>query len=158
MNDIYDADVFELQSFHILEYDENKIPFRWTDGLFKIIQKKEINNICLKFLNTINDKKLIVFIENESKSIKYEYTLQNGSEYILTVSMLKNDIISFFVTPNVKTSNGDPRNLGLLVKKIFSSSQECSTIELITSTDILYKLYDSENSDFYNKYKDYVIQ
>jgi len=155
MNDIYDADVFELQSFHILEYDENKIPFRWTDGLFKIIQKKEINNICLKFLNTINDKKLIVFIENESKSIKYEYTLQNGSEYILTVSMLKNDIISFFVTPNVKTSNGDPRNLGLLVKKIFSSSQECSTIELITSTDILYKLYDSENSDFYNKYKDY---
>ena len=38
MNDIYDADLFELQSFHILEYDENKTPFRWTDGLFKIIQ------------------------------------------------------------------------------------------------------------------------
>ena len=91
MNDIYDADLFELHSFHILEYDENKIPFRWTDGLFKIVQKQETNNICLKFLNTINDKKIIVFIENDSKSIKHEYSLQNGSEYILTVSVLKND-------------------------------------------------------------------
>jgi len=151
INDIYDADTFELQSFHMLEHDENKEPFRWVEGLFKIVPKKEIKNVCLKFVCSGNDKKIIVFIENDAKCIKQEYSLQNGSEYILTTSVLKNDKVSFFVTPNVKTVNGDTRNLGLLVKKIFCSSQEYKSVELIVSTDPLYKLYDSENTEFESK-------
>jgi len=55
MNDIYDADVFDLESFHILEHDENNIPFRWVEGLFKITPKQEIKNICLKFVCASNE-------------------------------------------------------------------------------------------------------
>ena len=85
------------------------------------------------------------------KNIKKEYCLHSDGEYIVTVSVLKNDSVSFYVTPNVKTVNGDTRNLGLLVKKIFCSSQEYKSIELIVSTDPLYKLYDSENTEFESK-------
>ncbi len=155
VNDIYDDNTFELFSFYSIEYDvHNNTPFRWSEGMFKIIPKKEVKNICLKFVCTENDKKIIILIENESKNIKHEYSLYNGNEYILTISVLTNDNISFFVTPNVKTLNGDQRNLGLLIKKIFCSSQECKTIELINSNDSSYKLYDCENYDFLNKGKD----
>lgn len=150
-NDIYNSDIFELQSFHILELDQNSEPFRWTEGTFKIIPKKQIKNICLKFLNVSNDKKLIIFIENDSKSVKHEYSLQNGSEYILTISVLENDVVSFYVTPNVKTINNDVRSLGLLVKKIFHSFNDYKTTELIASTNNLYELYDSEKNEFINK-------
>ena len=71
--DIYDADVFDLESFHILEHDENNLPFRWVEGVFKIIPKREVKNICLKFVCACNDKKIVVFIENESKCIKYSF-------------------------------------------------------------------------------------
>jgi hypothetical protein len=120
--DIYDKDVFELHSFHLLERDEEENMFRWTEGIFKITPKKEVKNICLKFACLGGDKKIVIFIENEVKNLKKEYSLQNNSEYILTISVLKNDKVSFFVTPSVKTDNGDFRNLALLVKKIFLSS------------------------------------
>ena len=150
-NDIYDADVFDLDAFHILEHDENNLPFRWVEGLFKIIPKQEVKNICLKFVCAGNDKKIVVFIDNESKCIKKEYSMRNDTEYIITVSVLKNDSVSFYVTPNVKTINGDIRNLGLLVKKIFCSSHESRTIELMSSTDPLYEVYNSETEEISSK-------
>ena len=150
-NDIYDADVFDLDAFHILEHDENNLPFRWVEGLFKIIPKQEVKNICLKFVCASNDKKIIIFIENDYKNIKKEYCLHSDGEYIVTVSVLKNDSVSFYVTPNVKTTNGDTRNLGLLVKKIFCSSHESRTIELMSSTDPLYEVYNSETVEFPGK-------
>jgi predicted GH43/DUF377 family glycosyl hydrolase len=142
--DIYDKDVFELQSFHLLERDEEENMFRWTEGIFKIIPKKEVKNICLKFACLGGDKKIVIFIENEFKNLKKEYSLQNDSEYILTISVLKNDKVSFFVTPSVKTNNGDFRNLALLVKKIFYNLEDYKTTELKISTDPLYEFYNRE--------------
>ena len=119
-NDIYDSNFFALESFHIIENDLKGNPFRWTEGSFGVIPRKEVKNICIKFFNTLDDKKIIIFIDNDSKSIKQEYSLQRDCEYILIVSVLKGDKVSFYTTPSVKTNNGDPRNLGLYVKKIFS--------------------------------------
>lgn len=144
-NDIYDNNIFELQSFHMLEQDQNDESFRWTEGTFKIIPKQEIKNILIKFISVLDDKKLIVFVENETKNLKYEYNLKNGLEYILAISIIKNDKVTFFVTPNIKTTNGDVRNLTLLVKKIYTNSEEYKTTELIVSTDPIYKLYEYNN-------------
>jgi predicted GH43/DUF377 family glycosyl hydrolase len=149
-NDIYDADVFDLESFHMLEHNEKNDPFRWTEGLFKIVPKQEIKNVFIKFVCEGSDKKIIIFVENEYKNIKHEYNLQNGSEYILIISVIKDDKVTFFVTPNVKTTNGDPRNLGLLVKKVYYDSQEYKTSELIISTNPNYKMYDS-NTEYLSK-------
>jgi predicted GH43/DUF377 family glycosyl hydrolase len=149
-NDIYDSNLFALESFHIIENDLKGNPFRWTEGSFGVIPRKEIKNVCIKFFNTINDKKIIIFIDNDSKSIKQEYSLQRDCEYILIVSVLKGDKVSFYTTPSVKTNNGDSRNLGLYVKKIFSSAQDYKTIELICFNDLNYDLYDLENLEFPN--------
>ena len=49
-NDIYDSNLFDLESIHTLEFIESNKPFRWSDGYFKIKPKKELNNLCLNFI------------------------------------------------------------------------------------------------------------
>ena len=88
--DIYNKDVFELQSFHLLERDEEENMFRWTEGIFKITPKKEVKNICLKFACLGGDKKVVIFIENEVKNLKKEYSLQNNTlEFDFFIASLK---------------------------------------------------------------------
>jgi hypothetical protein len=52
-NDIYDANLFEIESIHTLEFIEGNIPFRWSDGYFKIKPKQKLTNLCLQFLTKL---------------------------------------------------------------------------------------------------------
>ena len=65
-NDIYDSNLFDLDGFHLLEY-ENEIPFRWSDGFFKITPKQKIKNLCLNFKSLNGERKIIIFLENKIK-------------------------------------------------------------------------------------------
>ena len=143
MNDIFNADQFNIDMFHTLEPDPNTgEPFRWSDCHFKISPKNDVENICIRFSCVGGDKKLIVFCENKTKNLKYDLSIKTGVEYILYVPITTKDTLSFFVTPNIATSNGDTRTLGLYVKQIYVSPNQNDQITLM----------DTLNQDFI-KYK-----
>ena len=116
--DIYNADVFEIENFHVIENENNSI-FRWTDGYFKIKPKQKVNNVCINFVCIGNTKKIFIFLQNKIKNIKIQKDLQAGQEYILCIPTENIDEVSFIVTPNVKASDEEFRTLGLYVKKIY---------------------------------------
>jgi predicted GH43/DUF377 family glycosyl hydrolase len=143
-SDIYDSNLFEIESIHTLEFIQNNIPFRWSDGYFKIRPKQKLTNLCLQFINPGNEKKIVIFVENKIKNIKYERMLQNGSEYVLCISLKDIDVVSFYVTPNMKVDEKEIRTLGLFIKKIYTNDIDISSIDLKTSTDTNYYNYLNE--------------
>jgi predicted GH43/DUF377 family glycosyl hydrolase len=140
-NDIYDANLFEIESIHTLEFIEGNIPFRWSDGYFKIKPKQKLTNLCLQFFNLGNEKKIVIFVENKIKNVKYERMLQNGSEYVLCISLKDVDVVSFYLTPNMKVDEKEVRTLGLYVKKIYTNDMDVNGIELLNSNNVNYKHY-----------------
>jgi predicted GH43/DUF377 family glycosyl hydrolase len=140
-NDIYDANLFEIESIHTLEFIEGNIPFRWSDGYFKIKPKQKLTNLCLQFFNLGNEKKIVIFVENKIKNVKYERMLQNGSEYVLCISLKDVDVVSFYLTPNMKVDEKEIRTLGLFLKKIYTNDMDVNGIELLNSNNVNYKHY-----------------
>jgi predicted GH43/DUF377 family glycosyl hydrolase len=148
-NDIYDADVFDLEGFHMLEF-ENQIPLRWSEGIFKIVPKQKIKNLCLNFRSLNKERKIIVFLENKIKNIKHEFILEKDNEYIITLSVQDIDRISFHISPNMKINNEkEIRTLGLYVKKIYTNDIDINSIELLNSNDVNYTHYlvDKDNTN-----------
>jgi hypothetical protein len=144
-NDIYDANLFEIESIHTLEFIESNKPFRWSAGSFKIKPKQKLTNLCLQFVNLGNEKKIIIFVENKIKNIKYERMLQNGGEYVLCISLKDIDVVSFYVTPNMKVDEREIRTLGLFIKKIYTNDIDINSIDLKISTDTNYSNYLNKN-------------
>jgi predicted GH43/DUF377 family glycosyl hydrolase len=140
-NDIYDANLFEIESIHTLEFIEGNRPFRWSDGYFKIKPKQKLTNLCLQFFNLGNEKKIVIFVENKIKNVKYERMLQNGSEYVLCISLKDVDVVSFYLTPNMKVDEKEIRTLGLFLKKIYTNDMDVNGIELLNSNNVNYKHY-----------------
>lgn len=140
-NDIYDSNLFDLDGFHLLEY-ENEIPFRWSDGFFKITPKQKIKNLCLNFKSLNRERKIIIFLENKIKNIKHELILEKDNEYIIILTVQDVDCISFHISPNMKINNEkEIRTLGLYVKKIYTNDMDVNGIELLNSNNINYKHY-----------------
>lgn len=143
-SDIYNSNFFDIEGFHLLEMD-NQVSFRWSDGFFKIKPKKSLKNLVINFICSGSEKKLIIFLENKLKNLKYEKFLQNGQEYFLALSIENINLISFFVTPNVKTEDKEIRNLGLYVKKIYSINMDINTVELLTKEKNIFIEEEVEN-------------
>ncbi len=143
-NDIYDPNLFDIESIHALESFESNIIFRWSDGFFKIKPKKKLKNLCLNFVCIGSEKKIIVFMENKLKNIKHEKILKNNGEYILCISLKDIDVVSFYVTPNMKVDEKEIRTLGLFLKKIYTNDIDIDSIDLKSSSDVNY-------SNSYNK-------
>ena len=140
-NDIYDSNLFGLDGFHTLEF-ENQIPFRWSDGIFKIIPKQKIKNLCLNFRSLNKERKIIIFLENKIKNIKHEFILEKDNEYIIILTIQDVDCISFHISPNMKINNEkEIRTLGLYVKKIYTNDIDVNSIELLNSNNISYTQY-----------------
>lgn len=140
-NDIYDSNLFGLDGFHTVEF-ENKIPFRWSDGIFKIIPKQKIKNLCLNFRSLNKERKIIIFLENKIKNIKHEFILEKNNEYVIILTVLDVDCISFHISPNMKINNEkEVRTLGLYVKKIYTNDMDVNGIELLNSNNVNYKHY-----------------
>tara|TARA_R110000868_G_scaffold200794_1_gene448335 strand:+ start:3762 stop:5126 length:1365 start_codon:yes stop_codon:yes gene_type:complete len=140
-NDIYDLNLFGLDGFHTLEF-ENQIPFRWSDGIFKIIPKQKIKNLCLNFKSLNRERKIIIFLENKIKNIKHEFILEKDNEYIIILTIQDVDCISFHISPNMKINNEkEVRTLGLYVKKIYTNDIDVNSIELLNSNNISYTQY-----------------
>ena len=140
-NDIYDSNLFGLDGFHTLEF-ENQIPFRWSDGIFKIIPKQKIKNLCLNFRSLNKERKIIIFLENKIKNIKHELILEKDNEYIIILTIQDVDCISFHISPNMKINNEkEVRTLGLYVKKIYTNDIDVNSIELLNSNNISYTQY-----------------
>ena len=140
-NDIYDSNLFGLDGFHTLEF-ENQIPFRWSDGIFKIIPKQKIKNLCLNFRSLNKERKIIIFLENKIKNIKHEFILEKDNEYIIILTIQDVDCISFHISPNMKINNEkEVRTLGLYVKKIYTNDIDVNSIELLNSNNISYTQY-----------------
>lgn len=144
MNDIFDGDQFIVDMFHTLETDPvSEKPFRWSDCHFYIIPKKSVQNVCIRFVCIGGDKKLIVFYENKTKNLKYELSIKSGTEYILFIPVSNKDSISFFVTPNIPTTNGDTRTLGLYVKQIYVSSTQNDKLLLMDTLNTDFNSFES---------------
>ena len=140
-NDIYDSNLFDLDGFHLLEY-ENEIPFRWSDGFFKITPKQKIKNLCLNFKSLNGERKIIIFLENKIKNIKHELILEKDNEYIIILTIQDVNCISFHISPNMKINNEkEIRTLGLYVKKIYTNDIDVNSIELLNSNNANYKQY-----------------
>ena len=140
-NDIYDSNLFGLDGFHTLEF-ENQIPFRWSDGIFKIIPKQKIKNLCLNFRSLNKERKIIIFLENKIKNIKHEFILEKDNEYIIILTIQDVDCISFHISPNMKINNEkEIRTLGLYVKKIYTNDIDVNSIELLNSNNVNYTPY-----------------
>ena len=140
-NDIYDSNLFDLEGFHMLEF-ENQIPFRWSDGIFKIVPKQKIKNLCLNFRSLNKERKIIIFLENKIKNIKHELILEKDNEYIIILTIQDVDCISFHISPNMKINNEkEIRTLGLYVKKIYTNDIDVNSIELLNSNNVNYKQY-----------------
>ena len=140
-NDIYDSNLFGLDGFHTLEF-ENQIPFRWSDGIFKIIPKQKIKNLCLNFKSLNRERKIIIFLENKIKNIKHEFILEKDNEYIIILTIQDVDCIYFHISPNMKINNEkEIRTLGLYVKKIYTNDIDVNSIELLNSNNISYTQY-----------------
>jgi predicted GH43/DUF377 family glycosyl hydrolase len=140
-NDIYDSNLFGLDGFHTLEF-ENKIPFRWSDGIFKIIPKQKIKNLCLNFKSLNRERKIIIFLENKIKNIKHELILEKDSECIIILTIQDVDCISFHISPNMKIHNEkEIRTLGLYIKKIYTNDIDVNGIELLNSNNVNYTHY-----------------
>ena len=139
--DIYDSNLFDLEGFHMLEF-ENQIPFRWSEGIFKIIPKQKIKNLCLNFRSLNKERKIIIFLENKIKNIKHEFILEKDNEYVIVLTVQDVDCISFHISPNMKINNEkEIRTLGLYVKKIYTNDMDVNGIELLNSNNVNYKHY-----------------
>lgn len=144
MNDIFDGDQFIVDMFHTLETDPtSEKPFRWSDCHFKIIPKQPVQNMCIRFVCVGGDKKLIVFYENKTKNLKHELSIKSSTEYILFVPVSNKDSISFFVTPNIPTTNGDTRTLGLYVKQIYVSPTQNDKLLLMDTLNTDFSSFES---------------
>ena len=140
-SDIYDSNLFDLEGFHMLEF-ENQIPFRWSDGIFKIVPKQKIKNLCLNFRSLNKERKIIIFLENKIKNIKHELILEKDNEYIIILTIQDVDCISFHISPNMKINNEkEIRTLGLYVKKIYTNDIDVNSIELLNSNNVNYTPY-----------------
>ena len=140
-SDIYDSNLFDLEGFHMLEF-ENQIPFRWSEGIFKIVPKQKIKNLCLNFRSLNKERKIIIFLENKIKNIKHELILEKDNEYIIILTIQDIDCISFHISPNMKINNEkEIRTLGLYVKKIYTNDIDVNSIELLNSNNANYKQY-----------------
>ena len=140
-NDIYDSNLFDLEGFHMLEF-ENQIPFRWSEGIFKIVPKQKIKNLCLNFRSLNKERKIIIFLENKIKNIKHELILEKDNEYIIILTIQDVDCISFHISPNMKINNEkEIRTLGLYVKKIYTNDIDVNSIELLNSNNVNYTPY-----------------
>ena len=140
-SDIYDSNLFDLEGFHMLEF-ENQIPFRWSDGIFKIVPKQKIKNLCLNFRSLNKERKIIIFLENKIKNIKHELILEKDNEYIIILTIQDVDCISFHISPNMKINNEkEVRTLGLYVKKIYTNDIDVNSIELLNSNNVNYTPY-----------------
>ena len=140
-SDIYDSNLFDLEGFHMLEF-ENQIPFRWSDGIFKIVPKQKIKNLCLNFRSLNKERKIIIFLENKIKNIKHELILEKDNEYIIILTIQDIDCISFHISPNMKINNEkEIRTLGLYVKKIYTNDIDVNSIELLNSNNVNYTPY-----------------
>lgn len=139
--DIYDSNFFDLEGFHMVEF-ENQIPFRWSEGIFKIVPKQKIKNLCLNFRSLNKERKIIIFLENKIKNIKHEFILEKDNEYIIILTVQDVDCISFHISPNMKINNEkEIRTLGLYVKKIYTNDMDVNGIELLNSNNVNYKHY-----------------
>jgi len=139
--DIYDSNFFDLEGFHLVEF-ENQIPFRWSEGIFKIVPKQKIKNLCLNFRSLNKERKIIIFLENKIKNIKHEFILEKDNEYVIVLTVQDVDCISFHISPNMKINNEkEIRTLGLYVKKIYTNDMDVNGIELLNSNNVNYKHY-----------------
>jgi predicted GH43/DUF377 family glycosyl hydrolase len=139
--DIYDSNFFDLEGFHMVEF-ENQIPFRWSEGIFKIVPKQKIKNLCLNFRSLNKERKIIIFLENKIKNIKHEFILEKDNEYVIVLTVQDVDCISFHISPNMKINNEkEIRTLGLYVKKIYTNDMDVNGIELLNSNNVNYKHY-----------------
>ena len=140
-SDIYDSNLFDLEGFHMLEF-ENQIPFRWSEGIFKIVPKQKVKNLCLNFRSLNKERKIIVFLENKIKNIKHELILEKDNEYIIILTIQDVDCISFHISPNMKINNEkEIRTLGLYVKKIYTNDIDVNSIEVLNSNNVNYTPY-----------------
>ena len=140
-SDIYDSNLFDLEGFHMLEF-ENQIPFRWSEGIFKIVPKQKVKNLCLNFRSLNKERKIIIFLENKIKNIKHELILEKDNEYIIILTIQDVDCISFHISPNMKINNEkEIRTLGLYVKKIYTNDIDVNSIELLNSNNANYTPY-----------------
>jgi len=139
--DIYDSNFFDLEGFHMVEF-ENQIPFRWSEGIFKIVPKQKIKNLCLNFRSLNKERKIIIFLENKIKNTKHEFILEKDNEYVIVLTVQDVDCISFHISPNMKINNEkEIRTLGLYVKKIYTNDMDVNGIELLNSNNVNYKHY-----------------
>lgn len=151
--DIFDSDRFLVKNVHGPETNpNNQTLFRWTDGYFEVTPKLPTDNMCLNVICTDVDKKVIVFIENETKNFKFEFQIRSGVEYILFIPLTKNETVSFYITPNVSTTNGDTRILGLYLKKIYTSPIKNDKLTLLNMADGEFVKY--LNTDFFTLGRD----
>lgn len=149
--DIYDAEIFEVTGLHCLEEDSPyKVPFRWSEGIFSIEPKSESTNLLINFLCLGEDKKLLIFLENELKNTKHFFNLKNGGDYILAIDIQDYKKVTIYVSPNVKLSNEDTRTLGLFVKNIYTNDLDIKNVQLIEKDDKNFSSYQNENSLYLN--------
>lgn len=135
IEDVYDPALFTITNFHSDEQSNinPKKRCRWTEGVFNIVPKHKVKNICIEFYSNVA-KKLIVFIDNPIKSIKYERQL-DINEYVLYIPMYDNDNLTCYTETTVPYQQGDNRKLGLYVRNIFISDVGYDNINLFLSKD-----------------------
>jgi predicted GH43/DUF377 family glycosyl hydrolase len=105
-----------------------------------------VENISVRFVCVGGDKKLIVFYENETKNLKHELVIKSGVEYVLYIPIANKDFVSFFVTPNIPTSNGDTRTLGLYIKQIYVGSNQNEVLKLVDTLNEEFESYTKSNT------------
>lgn len=130
--DIFDKNIFEIRNFNPPEPSDvnNDLMCRWSEGRFTIIQKRDIKNVCILFKSAFS-KPITVFISNQIKNTKFDFDLKSGNEYLLYIPISTNDNLSFFVEPTIPYQNGDSRKLGIYVRKIYTSTNEYDSIQLL---------------------------
>lgn len=146
--DIYNPKAFKVDSLHLLEHSKDGVPFRWSEGIFKIKPIHQVKNVCLNFTCIGENKNIIIFLENEIKNIKYERILKSGEEYILAINTEDINQLTFYITPNLKTNEEETRTLGLYIKKIYTTSYDVEKLDLISINDEKYKKYINSNKDY----------
>lgn len=149
--DIYDRNVFEITNFNTPEpsdIDPSSV-CRWSEGRFKIIQKCDVKNICVRFKANFA-KQLTIFVSNTIKHSKFEFDLKQGNEYVLFIPIVKKDHVSFFIEPTIPYQSGDTRKLGIYVRKIYTTTNEYESVQLLNAEDNLCNELNVVNPDVSN--------
>jgi len=143
---VFDSDCFQPVGFHIAEKDEAGDDFYWTNYHFSIKSKKEsTKNIIINFFNIFEFKNIFISTIKETKSL----TLKKG-ENILYIPIIKLECINIFIEPCERMGSDPRKNMGCIVKRVFSNNSEDRLISFINTKSETPRFKNKKNSHIEN--------